>query len=178
MKVVKADLDSFKSFLNLFDKEITDSQKINNTLDNFTSVLSNKFSGEVYDEVSKKIAVYKECNLSREKTSSELKSKISSALDSLSSYMEGYSYLDTEELDELKVKRANCQTNYINILSAINSSTSKNSDLSLLRSQLDSLGVQLQEIDKLIEKLEGLPAADASAFAGIDSISLGTGLTL
>lgn len=177
MKVVKADLDSFKSFLNLFDKEITDSQKINNTLDNFTSVLSNKFSGEVYDEVSKKIAVYKECNLSREKTSSELKSKISSALDSLSSYMEGYSYLDTEELDELKVKRTNCQTNYNNILSAINSST-KDSNLSLLRSQLASLEVQLQEIDKLIEKLEGLSAADASAFAGIDSISLGTGLTV
>ena len=177
MKVVKADLDSFKSFLNLFDKEITDSQKINNTLDNFTSVLSNKFSGEVYDEVSKKIAVYKECNLSREKTSSELKSKISSALDSLSSYMEGYSYLDTEELDELKVQRNNLQSNYNSILSAINN-TKNIFNLVSLKAQLSSLESQLKEIDKLIEKLEGLPAADASAFAGIDSISFGNGLNV
>lgn len=177
MRVVKSDLESFKSFLTLFDKEISDSQKINNTLDNFTSELSNKFSGAAFDEISKKINVYKECNLSREKTSSELKSKISSALDSLSSYMDGYSYLDTEELDELKVKRANCQTNYNNILNAINRANSKSTNLSLLRSQLASLEVQLQEIDKLIEKLEGLPAADASAFAGIDGISFGTGLT-
>ena len=40
MKVVKADLDSFKSFLSLFDKEMADSQKINNTLDSFTSELN------------------------------------------------------------------------------------------------------------------------------------------
>ena len=177
MKVVKADLDSFKSFLSLFDKEISDSQKINNTLDNFISELSKKFSGAAFDEISNKINVYKECNLSREKTSSELKNKISQALDSLSTYMDGYSYLDTEELEALKTKRANCQTNYNNILSAINRAD-KNSNLSLLKSQLASLESQLQEIDKLIDKLEGLPAADASAFAGIDGISFGNGLTV
>lgn len=178
MKVVKADLDSFKSFLSLFDKEMADSRKINNTLDSFTSDLSRKFSGGAYDEIAKKIAVFKESNLSREKTSGELKSKISAALDSLSAYMDGYSYLDTEELDELKTKRANCQSNYNNILSAINSSNSNSTNLNSLRSQLASLEVQLQEIDKLIEKLEGLPAADASAFAGIDGISFGTGITV
>ena len=37
--------------------------------------------------ISDKITVYKECNLSRQKTSSELKSKISAALDSLIFYM-------------------------------------------------------------------------------------------
>lgn len=177
MRVVKADLDSFRSFLSLFDKEMSDSQKINNTLDSFASDLSRKFSGAAYDEIANKLTVYKESNLSREKTSSELKSKISAALDSLSSYMEGYSYLDTEELDALKVNRANCQANYNNILSAVNNSRN-NSNLSLLKSQLSSLAAQLQEIDKLIEKLEGLPAADASAFSGIDSISFGTGLTV
>lgn len=177
MKVVKADLDSFKSFLTLFDKEISDSQKINNTLDSFTSELSSKFSGAAYDEIAKKITVYKECNLSREKTSSELKSKISAALDSLSAYMEGYSYLDTEELESLKVQRTNLQTNYNNILSAINRSNNS-TNLSSLRSQLASLEVQLQEVDKLIEKLEGLPAADSSAFAGIDSISFNTSITV
>ena len=170
MRVVKADLDSFKSFLTLFDKEMSDCQKMNNTLDSFISELSAKFSGAAYDSISEKINVYKECNLSREKTSSELKSKITSALDSLSSYMEGYSYLDTAELDSIKAKRANCQANYNNILSAINNA-SRNTDLSGLRSQLAALESQLIEIDKLIEKLEGLPAADASAFAGIDSIS-------
>ena len=170
MRVVKADLDSFKSFLTLFDKEMSDCQKMNNTLDSFISELSAKFSGAAYDSISEKINVYKECNLSREKTSSELKSKITSALDSLSSYMEGYSYLDTAELDSIKAKRANCQANYNNILSAINNA-SRNTDLSGLRSQFAALEAQLIEIDKLIEKLEGLPAADASAFAGIDSIS-------
>ena len=170
MKVVKADLDSFKSFLTLFDKEMSDCQKMNNTLDSFISELSSKFSGAAYDSISEKINVYKECNLSREKTSSELKSKITSALDSLSSYMEGYTYLDTSELDSIKVKRANCQTNYNNILNAIRNS-SKNTNLSNLRNQLSALEVQLREIDKLIEKLEGLPAADASAFAGIDGLS-------
>ena len=57
MKVVKADLDSFKSFLSLFDKEMADSRKINNTLDSFTSDLSRKFSGGAYDEIAKKIFV-------------------------------------------------------------------------------------------------------------------------
>lgn len=170
MKVVKADLDSFKSFLTLFDKEMSDCQKMNNTLDSFISELSAKFSGAAFDSISEKITVYKECNLSREKTSSELKSKISSALDSLSSYMEGYSYLDTAELDSIKAKRATCEANYNNILSAINNA-SKNTDLNSLRAQLSALEDQLIEIDKLIEKLEGLPAADASAFAGIDSVS-------
>jgi hypothetical protein len=113
MKVVKADLDSFKKNLKLFDKEISDSEKINNTLDSFTSDLSNKFSGDAYKAISDKINVFKESNLARQKTSSELKSKISAALDSLSSYMDGYSYLDTEELDELKTKRANLASHSI-----------------------------------------------------------------
>lgn len=177
MKVVKADLDSFKSFLTLFDKEIADSEKINNTFDSFTSDLSGKFSGDGYKAISDKITVYKECNLSRQKTSSELKSKISAALDSLISYMEGYSYLDTEELDELKVQRTNLQSNYNSILSAINN-TKNIFNLASLKAQLSSLEAQLKEVDKLIEKLEGLPAADASAFAGIDGISFGSGITV
>lgn len=177
MKVVKADLDSFKKNLKLFDKEISDSEKINNTLDSFTSDLSNKFSGDAYKAISDKINVFKESNLARQKTSSELKSKISAALDSLSSYMDGYSYLDTEELDELKVQRTNCQNNYNNILSAINN-TRNIFNLVSLRAQLASLESELKELDKLIEKLEGLPAADAAAFAGIDGVSFGSGLTL
>lgn len=177
MRVVKADLDSFKSFLTLFDKEIADSEKINNTFDSFTSDLSSKFSGDGYKAISDKITVYKECNLSRQKTSSELKSKISTALDSLISYMEGYSYLDTEELDELKVQRTNLQSNYNSILSAINN-TKNIFNLASLKAQLSSLEAQLKEVDKLIEKLEGLPAADASAFAGIDGISFGSGITV
>lgn len=173
MKVVKSDLDSFKKFLTLFDKEISDSQKINNTIDSFISDLNRKFSGPAYDSITEKINVYKECNLSRERTSGELKSKISSALDSLSAYMEGYTYLDTAELDSIRAKRNNCQTNYNNILSAINSA-GRDTDVSGLRSQLAALEAQLKELDKLIEKLEGLPAADASAFSGIDSISIGS----
>ncbi len=177
MKVVKSDLDSFKSLLTLLDKDVSDSQKINSTLDSFASDLSINFKGDGYKAIGDKITVFKESNLAREKASSELKSKITSALDSLSSYMEGYSYLDTEELDKIKVERANCQNNYNNILSALNNSNNR-SNLSLLRSQLESLQAQLVELDKLIEKLEGLPAADASAFAMVDGISFGTGLTL
>lgn len=177
MKVVKGDLDSFKSVLSLFDKEISDSEKMNSTIDSFISDLGTKFSGSGFDSISEKMNVYKESNLSRGRASSELKSKISSALDSLSSYMEGYSYLDTDELDEIKNKRTACQTSYNNILSSINN-TNDSSILSSLRSQLASIEAQLAEIDKLIDKLEGLPAADSAAFAGIDSVSFGGGITV
>ena len=51
-------------------------------------------------------------------------------------------------------------------------------NLASLKAQLSSLEAQLKEVDKLIEKLEGLPAADASAFAGIDGISFGSGITV
>lgn len=172
MKIVKGDLESYKSNLALLDKEEADCDVLLKHVDSFISDIGVKLKGEVYTAFGEKLQQYKTAIQSRKATATELKSRISSALETMSAYMGEYSTLDTEELDKLKNERASLKASYDSVQASINNSKSDSANLSSLRSQLNSLSASIDKLDKLIKVLEGLAGADASAYASVESITL------
>ena len=105
MKVVKGDLTSMKaSAAQVFAAEVTDANNIIKSLDEFISQVGvgTKLTGAAYEVIKSQLEEFKALMENRMTIATNMKSAIDSALSSMENYMEGYSELDTDELEEIE----------------------------------------------------------------------------
>lgn len=170
MKVTKGDLDAMKSSAGkVFDAEVSDAESAIAALNSFIGAIGpgTKLTGDAYNAIKAQLSSYKSLMEKRKTLASSMKSAVNSAVGSMSSYMEGYSELNTADLDDIKSKITSAQDNINNLKSQLDGSTLSNSEKLRINSSISSYDSTLAELNKKKEKLEGLGTADSSAYANL-----------
>ena len=170
MKVVKGDLSSMESSASqVFDAEVADAEKAIAALDSFMGAIGpgTSLTGEAYNTIKGQLANYKSLMEQRKALANSMKSSISAAISSMSSYMEGYSELDTADLDDLKTKIQNINDQITSLQGQLSDSDLSDSDKATINSSIASYQGQLPELEKKLKKLEGLAGADGAAYGSL-----------
>lgn len=147
------------------DKE--DAASMINAIQDFISNTTGNLVGRGYDEIRGHLQSYIGILEARSRIADEIIAGIKSACGTMISYMDGEGKLDTSELPDYYNKLNSLLQTLANIAGAINSYDPDESDVSLsyLYSQYTSCELQIKEVKRMIDLLEGLDAADAGAFA-------------
>lgn len=187
MKVVSGDLSAINtSAEKVFEAEVADAESAIKALDSFIGAIGpgTKLTGDAYNAIKAQLSSYKSLMVTRKALANSMKSAVASAVSSMSGYMEGYSELDTADLVDINSKITSAQSSIDSLRSQLNSSTLSNSDKLRINSSISSYNSTLAELEKKKEKLDGLSAADSSAYASLSSAiaelsaySSGTGST-
>lgn len=170
MKVVKGDLSSMEtSASQVFDAEVADAEKAIAALDGFMGTIGpgTSLTGEAYNTIKGQLANYKSLMEQRKALANSMKSAISAAISSMSSYMEGYSELDTAELEDLQVKINNANTQISSLQSQLNNAELSDAEKGSISSSISDYQAQLEELKKKQDKLKNLSAADGSAYGSL-----------
>jgi DNA repair ATPase RecN len=159
---------SFQGLKNL-TTDVSDSEKMISTLDEFISTSGEYLSGEPWDSVRTKVETYKKAMESRKKIAGELHSSIEEGLKLLISYMGEYQMLDSAQLNDCLNKKAECEKTISSLRSRLNNSA----DSSSIRNQIATAESILEDLKKIIEKLEGLDAECSKALGIFESGNAG-----
>ena len=168
---------SSASFLSSLDQDITDATKLKQSIDNFianSNTGSNQLSGASWDAVRNKLNKYNSILDKRIQLASTIKEAILNSCNSLNSYMEDYTKLDTSELSDLQTRLGNAKNTLANLRASLDTIYSHGdgdvpdvsgilSDISFYQNTL------IPQLERHIEKLEDLPDADASSLSMIES---------
>lgn len=187
MKVIKGDLSTIKtSAEKVFEAEVTDAESAIKALDSFIGAIGpgTKLTGDAYNAIKTQLSSYKSLMVTRKALANSMKSAVASAVSSMSGYMDGYSELDTADLDDINSKITSAQSSINSLRNQLDGSTLSNSDKLRINSLIGSYESTLTELNKKKEKLDGLSAADSSAYASLSgaiadlsAYSSGTGST-
>ncbi len=168
---------SFSTFSTL-EQDSKDATSTGNSIKSFVEGSSAILTGEQWDKVRSKLGVYDQALASRVEVALHLSDAIKKALTILKNYMSPYKCLDTSKLEEYKNERKICfdsKQNLEQMLTETVTVSYKKSDgstgyttklaydSSYIKSQIFLAEQTLAELDKLIEKVEGLPAKYAEA---------------
>ena len=184
MRVVKGDLTSMRaSATTVFDSEIADADKIIKSLNNFIDQIGEgtKLTGIAYDYIKNQLEEQKALMEKRKTSAVNMKAAINSALSSMENYMEGYSELDTDDLAELETNISAAESSLSSAQSSLEDAELTAGEESTIRSTINYYTNLLVELRKKKEKLDGLGAADSSAWACLSDVcddlpTVGTGL--
>lgn len=170
MKVVKGDLSSMRtSASQVFDAEVADAEKAIAALDSFMGAIGpgTSLTGEAYNTIKGQLANYKSLMEQRKALANSMKSAISAAINSMSSYMEGYSELDTADLDDLEIKIENIKNQIASLQAQADNPKLSEETKSSASSSIVSYQGQLLELEEKFKKLDGLAGADGAAYGSL-----------
>ena len=175
----KSDLEASNSQVASFslESEVRSINSMINAINTFISESETKLIGKSWDLVRTKLTDYVNALELGSKIAMTLGDNIRKADNSLMSYMENYSIISTDYLDDLLENRARCERHITQLESMLSLIYSKEGSLpdgneTGLRTSIRYYKNKLLEINDFIEKIEGLNIADKEAMGQIaDSVS-------
>ncbi len=159
---------SFQGLKNL-TTDVADADKMISTLDGFISGSTEYLSGDPWNGVRTKVESYKKAMESRKKIAGELHSSIEEGLKMLISYMGEYQMLDSSQLNDCITKRNECESTISSLRSKLSTATNTAS----IRNQISAAESILEDLNKIIEKLEGLDGVYNKAMGIFESGNAG-----
>lgn len=169
LKVHKSELNS-STIQSLLDSEIQDTENLITTINSFINNTKPTLTSEAYDTARSEMESYVKILEKRKLTASALKSAISNGTSSLSDYMGSYDYLDDSDLAILKSEINNIQASYDAMKNSYYQRYNNNFITRIYMNwAISSLNKQcanqIAPIQEEIDKIEGLGAADATAYS-------------
>ena len=170
MRVLRSDLDAVgSSVAAAFDAEIADAEKIITVLDGFMSDIGSgtKLTGRAYENIKSQLGEQKALMEKRKTLALSMSKSIKSAIDSMGSYMSGYSKLDTDDLTEIEASISSAETSISNLKSKLNNidDDSTNDNMKgIIMGTIGGYEFKLSELYKWRDKLKELPGASAGAW--------------
>jgi hypothetical protein len=151
------------STFDTLEQDVKDSGSANNSIDAYINESSTKLSGEQWDKTRTKMGVYKDALSKRAEVAGILSEAIREALQLLKDYLGTDEMLDSEKLPELKEQRQACAEAIKNLQGMLNEKKTNDAGEEVpaynndeVRAQIALAEETLKEIDRLIEKIEGL----------------------
>ncbi len=168
MLVNKSDLEaanSSKSISNL-TKDKEDAQAIIGAIQDFISTSKDVLIGDSFDAIRNQLNNYSILMNTRIRAADSLIEAIKQANDSLATYMEGESKLDTDDYETFKAEYDSACRAVESLTSQINNYDYDNATVSLesLRNARRAAEEKAKKYKHLMELLEGLPGADGTAY--------------
>ena len=161
---------------NIFDMllaEANESQREMESIDTFNNAGKNELTGEKYDHFREQLGTMKEALSNRVNLATNLSNSIREALTLLINYLDNYQFLDSSKINEYNTYRTNC-INSINYLNSLLQQQNR-SDYNTIYQNIETVNSTLEQLDKIIAKVEGLDAVYqqaqqilSEAFSGID----------
>ncbi len=168
-KVVNSELTGggISRMISLLEGEATSTAALNKAISSFMYDSSSSLIGKSYDTARSKMSLYLQDVETRSTLAAELASAISSGAESLSGYMEGYDMLDDSEIPEIESSISSLKQEISSAQATIRSLKLKDpkANVSAYTSSISSCQAYLTELEKKLEKLKGLGAADSAAFS-------------
>ena len=170
-KVIKSEVREMSSsaLVSALKQDIYDSKRFKFAIRSFVSGSKWKLTGPNYDLARELMEQYIPILDKREEAAEQLVSAIKSGCNSLASYMSPFAVLDEAERAEYEqnLRQAQETLNYLNSLSW------SDEDFNLINywSTYFSCKKIIEECTLYLEKLDGLPGADASAYSPIEAAS-------
>lgn len=168
-KVVKSEvLDmSSSALVSALKDDITDSKKLKAAIKDFVNGSKRKLTGPNYDLAREIMEQYISVLEERENTAEQLVDSIKSGCNSLAGYMAPFAVLDEAERAEYEqnLRQAQATLDYLNSISW----TDKEFNLFDYWNTYFTCKKIIKECQLYLEKLDGLPGADASAYGPISS---------
>lgn len=161
------------STLSTLNQDSKDSKSVNDAINAFCENTGGKLSGEQWDKVRGKLGQYQAALDVRIGLASNLAEAIEKALKMLKDYMGDDQMLDTSKLEEYKTERQKCVDSIATLNSMLNEMVEKKVqnadgtyttsyvhayDTSAIKAQISVAEDTLKELDRIIEKIEGLDA--------------------
>ena len=155
------------------NQDSTDSKSVNEAINAFCENTSGKLSGEAWDKVRGKLSQYQTALGTRAELANKLSAAIEKALKLLKDYMGSDQMLDTSKLEEYKAAREECKESIATLNSMLTEMVEKKVknadgtystsyvhayDTSAVQAQISLAEDTLKELDRIIEKIEGLDA--------------------
>ena len=183
--VLKGDLSGggISSAIALLEKEGTDSDNLVNSIDEFFTSTADSLTGAAYSEAKAKMQSLVPIIKARKQAGTALAAAIRSACSTMSSYMGEYSKLDDDMIDDLEAQIEDINATISSIEASLNKVDEEGRHYRASDGgQIASLQDQIAKINKELEKLKGLAAADAGAYgqiegAGSDVLSFSSGVS-
>ena len=149
------------------------SSKMSTQIEGFISASKEYLKGGGYDAVRSKLNVYADALGKQAKLCDILVGNTKSANNTFLNYMEGYTKLDDTELEKAKRELSNAyamlswlkSTSKVWVLDKKTNEKTQKNRRNGTDSQIESYEEIIKELDKLVKKLDGLSAADTSAFS-------------
>lgn len=166
------------STFDTLEKDTSDSSRLDKALDSYVSDsgTKTKLAGDAWDQTRTKMGTYKDALATRASVAGTLSTAIKEALNLLKDYLGTDEMLDTEKLPEMKEQKKACE-DAISNLEAMLKETKVNDEgktvhvynTDEVNAQLTLAKETLKEIDRLIEKIEGLDEVYNKAVAILDA---------
>lgn len=152
-------------------QDSTDAKSADDIISGFCSRSTGKLSGEQWDKVRGKLGAYQTALNTRFSVAGKLADAIEQALKLLKDYMGSDNMLDTSKLEEYREQRSICQESLSTLQSMLNEKVERkvtNSDgttstqyvnaynADAINAQIQLAEETLKELDRIIEKIEGL----------------------
>ena len=164
------------STFDTLEQDTKDSTNTSGSIDSFIYQSGTKLSGEQWDKSRAKMGVYKSALAKRGEIAGILSTAIKEALELLKEYLGTDEMLDSEKLPELKEQKQVCE-DAINNLEDMLRQTKTDAkgnivpayDSKEVNAQLALAKETLKEIERLIEKIEGLDEVYQKAISILDT---------
>ncbi len=167
--VNKGDLTSVNNSLSYLETIVNENNSLINTINLFIANSKNELKGSAYDGVRNKLSLYIDA-LQKQNTICEvLKQNIMSTNNQMNNYMEEYNSLDDSNIGTVRaaINKAKSQ---INIINNMISGSTDSQYISELRRAIDALSKDVERLEKLLRKLEGLQPEDSELKEKLSSI--------
>lgn len=166
---------SISSVVSMLENEAADAQNLINSINSFIEGTKSSLTGKGYDMARQKMAMYTRDLKVRKQIAMDLANAISQGASSLLGYMEEFSKLDDSEILELENEIRKLDYNIANARATLqkivlNSDEDDDKSIGYYRRQISYWENAKKELDRKLEKLIGLAAADGAAFARVESV--------
>ena len=159
------------STFSTLNQDSTDSKSVSDAITAFCSKSDGKLSGEQWDKVRGKLSQYQSALGTRAELANKLSEAIEKALKMLKDYMGSDNMLDTTRLEEYKMERQKCKDSISTLSSMLDEVVEKKVknadgtyttsyvpayDAAEVKAQIALAEDTIKELDRIIEKIEGL----------------------
>lgn len=170
-RVVKSELKDMarSSVVSLLRQDSKDARALRKSIENFINGSTRKLTGPNYDLARELMSQYVLILKQRENVSDQLADAIKNGCNSLASYMGQFAILDDAERAEYERNLQEAQ-NTLNYLNSIDW-TDKDFDFFDYWSTYFNCKRIIKLCTEYLEKLDGLPGADASAYGPISTLA-------
>ena len=157
--VNKSDLSSVKTSLSYLETIERENNNLINTINLFSTNSKAELKGSAYDSVRNKLELYVDALKKQNTICSNLRQNIISTNNEMINYMEEYSSLDDSNIDNVRAAITKAKSQ-INIINNLISKTSDSVYIGQLRTAIEALNKDIDRLEKLLKKLEGLQPED------------------
>ncbi len=176
--VYQSDLSggAISGMVSALESEAESVESLMGAINSFVNDSTTSLVGEGYNAARSKMGLYVEDIQSRKRIAAQLASAISSGAASLAGYMGEYSMLDTDQIPEIEERIRQLKTQIQNARNTINNLVNnakpgENLVLGGYYSSINYWSSTVAELEKKLERLIGLGAADGGAFGGVQGLA-------